>query len=529
MGVKEEDNSFFYFRKLDQNYYTWANEYFGLTSVENFYETYKRFIGTKEFIYKNAKYYTPEHGKPVFLYHNDVKKFFRIGTSWMKNIQKPDKYGELVEQIVPFAISEITRDYPQNKFPGFIDKIKRFDAYCNEPQFAGEYQREIADCYNLANPITEKPELGTLDVTLKFLKHIFQGNGSVECTMIKNPRTGKEEPQYKENAILGDSFTVGLDYLTLQFKNPKQMLPVPILVSKEFGTGKSTFLKWEKTIYGSNMAILNNEQFKMRFNGHYITKYIIAIDEGFLDVDKKAEKERLKQLVTSDTQLLEFKGVDLQEFYYYGKVILCSNDADSVMRMEDDENRWFVIKVPPVPKGELNPDTELLLKKEIPAWLHFLLNRKVFHPKESRLWFKEEHFITEQFREIVRSTKTRVHKILEETITDQFMNYRCSELRMHMGHLLALVNESSKYKVDKIELKKILKEKLNMSPEDRQRFKIPIDVYQEVGTTEDKFMVETKDVLQRPYVFKIEDWIDEEMMKEWGVKRSDDDAADLPF
>ena len=117
------------------------------------------------------------------------------------------------------------------------------------------------------------------------------------------------------------------------------MLPVPILVSQENGTGKSTFLKWLQLLFGSNMCILGNEQFKMKFNSHYISKFIIAVDEGFLEVDKKAEKERLKQLVTADSAYLESKGMDVRKINYYGKLIICSNDADRVMKIDEGESR----------------------------------------------------------------------------------------------------------------------------------------------------------------------------------------------
>jgi hypothetical protein len=175
-----------------------------------------------------------------------------------------------------------------------------------------------------------------------FLKHIFQGNWKVILD-----DQGRVE---KENAVSGDPFTVALDYLTIQYRYPKHMLPVPILVSPENGTGKSTFLKWLQMIFGTNMCILGNAQFQMKFNGHYITKYIISIDEGFLEVDKKAEKERLKQLVTADSAFVEFKGMNVRKINYYGKLIICSNDADRVMKIEDGESRWFVVKVPVLKK-----------------------------------------------------------------------------------------------------------------------------------------------------------------------------------
>jgi len=46
------------------------------------------------------------------------------------------------------------------------------------------------------------------------------------------------------------------------------------------------------------------------------------------------------------------------------------------MKIDAQENRWFVIKVP-VPKQK-DPDLEKKMAAEIPAWLHFLSNRDIF-------------------------------------------------------------------------------------------------------------------------------------------------------
>jgi len=90
-------------------------------------------------------------------------------------------------------------------------------------------------------------------------------------------------------------------------------------------------MKWLRTVYGPNNAvILSNEEFKMRFNGHYISKALIMVDEGFLDAEKKSEKERLKKIVTQDTAYIEFKGADLKLVNYYAKVILNSNDETTL-------------------------------------------------------------------------------------------------------------------------------------------------------------------------------------------------------
>jgi hypothetical protein len=253
------------------------------------------------------------------------------------------------------------------------------------------------------------------------------------------------------------------------------------------------------------MAILGNEQFKMKFNAHYITKFIIAIDEGFLDVDKKAEKERLKQLATADSAMLENKGMNLKKFPYYGKLIMCSNDADSVMKLEEGENRWFVVKVNPIDKSLLDPDLESKMKEEIPAFLNYLKYREIFHPRENRLWFKDDYFITDQFREIVDNTRNYLEKEVTDFIIELFQTYRVNSMLIDIPWLVKQINQDAKYKIGKIEVKKFLKDKKKLLPMACCRVKIPS------GFREDNVTVDFFTYMGRPYEFLAKDWIQEEI------------------
>jgi hypothetical protein len=481
--------------------------YLGLTDEQEFYKTYRDYIGPREFKFKRKRYQYDQEAKEVkFVRHEDADKFMRIGPDWVKVITKLNKYSEKEEEIVPWKISEITRDY--RKFPDFLEQVQKYDDFCNEPNWNGAYKRVHEGCFNLCEPLPWKPKEGSIVSSRQFLKHIFQGKGDI--ILNENGLVEKEE------AFIGDPFTVALDYLTIMLKHPKHMLPVPILVSMENGTGKSTFLKWMQQIFKSNMCILGNDQFKMKFNGHYITKFIIAIDEGFLEVDKKAEKERLKQLVTADTAYLENKGMNVRKIPYYGKLMICSNDADRVMKIDDGESRWFVVKVPVLKKEDMDPDLEAKLKTEVESWLWFLQNRTIFHPRVNRLWFDPEWFITEQFRIIVETTKNRVDRVFEDWLKEQFLIYRLPVLRFPMQHLAEVFNDpkTSKYRIDSIELKSYLQDRLKMDADVPQRIRIPVgwQIY------DDPRMEPTiiyKPILARPYEFHVEDWLDDKQLEEW--------------
>jgi len=421
----------------------------GLVNEDDFYKTYGDFIGDREFRFKRRRY---------------------------------------------------------KRYPDFIDTITRYDGFCNEPNWNGQYQQSLLNCYNVCRPLKWQATEGSIANTLGFIKHLFGGQGNI---ILDDKGRFEREEAYK-----GDQFTVALDWLTILLKHPKHMLPVPCLVSPENGTGKSTFLKWLQMIFGDNMCILGNAQFQMKFNGHYATKFIISIDEGFLEVDKKAEKERLKQLVTADSVYLELKGMNVRKIPYYAKIIIASNDADRLMKIEEGESRWFVVRVPVIPKDKRDPDLENKMKAEAEAWLYFLKNRPIFHQRVDRLWFSPDDFITEQFKIIVEATKNRVDRVFEDWIQEQFMLYRLPVLRFSQKFLTEIFNDpkNSKYKIDSIELKAYLERK-GLKIEVPQRIKVPVGF--DMGDFLNTPKILYREEMGRPYKFTSDKWLRAEQLEEF--------------
>lgn len=441
-------------------------KHFGLESADNFYTVYAEYIKFREFQYNKQTYvYNTDTDKIEKIQHRDVQNYMRIGCDYFKRIYVPNKYGEFDEEIKKWGKGEISQDYIK-KYPNFIEEIPKFDAWCNVPSMDIDYKRVHNGCFNIFNPVKFTPKAGDITTSIFFIKHLFEGMGDLKIF---------EDGRYLESALWGDPFTVALDYLTLMFQNPKQILPVLCLVSPENGTGKSTFLKWLKDIYGSNATIIDNERFKMNFNSHYITKYIIGIDEGFLDVEKRAEKERLKKLATDDKQFLEFKGADVQEIDFYAKIIICSNDADSLMKIEEGEIRWFVVRVKSfASKGYVeDPDFKEKLRAEIPAFLHFLKNRQVIHPKEGRAWFHPQHIVTDQLKAIIENTRNYSEKVVDDYIEELFLTYKLAEIKLPLNWLVERINKQSKYKLDPLTVKKYLKDKKGMKLSDPSWINIP--------------------------------------------------------
>lgn len=482
------------------------DKYFGLTNKEAFYSQYKDFIGSRPFLWRKNKYeWTGEELK--YVKSEEAEAYMRVGIDWLKKVKTPNHRGLLEERVQRWSVAEIKRDYPKYVADQMIEKdIPRYDAFFIEPCFdQKKYKRVLHDCYNLMEPLMWDAKPGRFDHTIKFLKHIFGGNG--------NMWWDEENQCYQEDNIQADQFTIALDYLSILHQHPKQKTFVPCLVSKEQGTGKTTFLEWLCTVYNGNGTILDNERFKMNFNGHYASKFIIGLDEGFLDVEKKAERERLKKMVTSKTMFLEMKGVDVKEIPYYGHLIICSNDADSLMKMEEEDTRWFVVKVNPIPKEDKDPDYEKKLMEEIPFYLNYIANRKIFHPKVDRLWFSPKDFETEQMRKIIEVTKSRLEAVVENWIKDQFLTYKIPELRICRKTMLRYLNspEVSKYKIDEKELKYFLEEKKKLRYQNAYRCKIPLNLI----VNGDSISVNYLEEVQRHYHFKPEDWLNDAEWKEY--------------
>lgn len=481
--------------------------HFGILNTNNpneFYNMYKEILGNKEFLYFKVKYYH-DGEECKYLHNEDAEKFFRVGTDWFKRVMLPSRKGVMNEELKKWNVAEIKRDYGKSA-DKLIGEIPKYEAFINIPcNYHNSYQRVINNCFNVYHQIKHIPKHGSIANTIGFLKHVFGGTATVTETYNEETKTYTQE----ETAILGDPFTVALDYLTIQFKYPDQILPVPCLVSPENNTGKSTFGKWLQEVYGNNVTILGNEEFNMPFNSHFITKFIIVIDEGFIEMDKKSQKERLKKLATDERQFLQFKGVDMQEIDFYGKLIICSNEADRLMKIDEGEIRWFVVKVPVL--KQVDPDLRQKMYEEIPAWIAFMMDRAIHHPKESRAWFNPKYIITDQLRKIIEETQNYYEKEVDDFVTNLMLNYKQEVLYLPLDYIVDHINKTAKYKVTKADVKHYLVKKNAKAPDRPMRFKIPRGFTEAPG---DEFVVQYSNQIGRPYTLYAADFLSEQDLQE---------------
>lgn len=313
----------------------------------------------------------------------------RIGTDYYIYTSILTARKERVKILKKWKKTTIKEDHGVKIF----DEIDKFTDFSLVPDNSENYSRNIGGCFNIYEPIQHKPKQGEYPVTKFFLEHIF-----------------------------GNYIEIAIDYMTILFTMPAEKLPAICLVSKEQKTGKSTFLHWLSKIYGDNAVVLGNEDFGSNFNTSWASKLIIGIDESF--IEKRIIKEKIKRLVTDDTILAENKGVDKIRRDFIAKFILLSNNEDNFIQMEKEDSRFFVLKIPTVSKED-----PFLLNKlidEIPAFLHFLNTRRLYHIKESRLWFKPEDYETDALRAVVKSSKSLIEKTIVEHLADLADNIKAN-------------------------------------------------------------------------------------------------------
>lgn len=230
-----------------------------------------------------------------------------------------------------------------------------------------------------------------------------------------------------------------MDYLQLLYTKPLKHLPILCLVSKERGTGKTTFLNLLKSIFADNMRILDSQRLMSPFNGSWAGKLIVSVDESFIDMNEKnGAGNKLKMIATNATIPFEEKHKAAGEIPNISKLIMCSNDEYNFVKIDKEENRYCIIKVEPI-KGDSDPHMVKKMIEEIPAFLYFLKNRKTFYPEKSRLWFKESIFETPALLKIKERTEPSTVKHIKETIKEQFYNMRAETLKLSARALFELV------------------------------------------------------------------------------------------
>ena len=366
--------------------------------------------------------------------------YLRIGTVYYKLIKKPLISGDKNAVLSRWSRETIIHDHQKN----FLSQIPKYDGFCCIPNHLN-FQQIVDGFYNIYNEIPFQPSSEIEDLeelkllipnSLEFMQHIF-----------------------------GNQIELGLDYLKILFEFPTQILPILCLVSKERATGKSTFLKWLKEIFGMNMSYIKGDSFGSQFNSDWIAMLIVAIDEVFFD--RKEITERLKYLSTTNKDKLENKGKDREEVDFFAKFVLCSNNEENFIQIDESEIRFWILKIRPI-KSE---NTEFLnqLIEEIPFFLKYLLVRKFHSEKKTRMWFSPEEIKTEALQKLVWKNNNKLEGMMLETLYELFEAITEEEIQVVPQDVLSMVNKffkTSNYSnYTRNDIRKILKDSWELTPQ----------------------------------------------------------------
>ena len=472
---------------ISENSISALRKYFCIDNVTCFYNRYADIINNNEFLFNNKKYSFDEQAKKLKIsWYNQANQYLRVGATYYKIATLINAHKEKEQILQEWNKGEISTDYNDKEF---LKQIPKYDLFCNIPENKSENYKRIhvvedngfkTVLYNRYSKLEHEIKSGNFPNIEKLLKHLFSQTNL------------KGEPLYE----------FGLDYIQLLYINPCQRLPVLCMVSRERNTGKSTFLDFLRAIFKENMTILDNERFAGKFTSHYIDKLIIAIDETFIDVEKALIKERIKNLCIGKRQWLEAKGRNAQELEIYSKIILCSNNENNFLQIDDGENRFAVCKVPVL----TNDDPFILdkIKKEIPFFLNYLLNRKLkYEIGISRFSFAQDVYMTEQMQNVQELTKTRFEKEFREFIKDKFFSLQLARIELAPLDICKELNENSSFRYNKTQIIDYLKYEKKMCPSKGAK------VYKLYSMTEINGTFQLDDCTKRGrvYTFNIDEWL----------------------
>ena len=344
--------------------------------------------------------------------------YIRVGTAYYKRVKAPTIAGHFNDILVHWNMETIKQDHGKDH----LSKIPKYDGFTCMPSHVN-FQQEYLGFYNIYSPLGKSPKAGSISKSLAFVKHIF-----------------------------GKHYELGLDYLQLLYLKPIQVLPILCLVSKERSTGKSTFLKWLKEIFDNNLTYLTNDSFSSQFNADWANKLLICIDEVLFN--KEELTERIKYLSTTNINKLEAKGKDKREVEFFGKFILCSNNEDSFIKIDINETRFWVKKIPVLEQEETNFLENLI--QEIPGFMYFLSNRKLSSEHATRMWFTAQQIKTKALFKLVQNNRNRVEKELASILLSVMEKFDLETINLCPTDALAALNKT-RVKTDLTQLRDLLK------------------------------------------------------------------------
>jgi len=377
--------------------------YFFLDNVDKFYQYHSEkrpdLKRAGKFKYNGTIYsYDEKDGTCKVEVPGAASLYFRVGDDYYKFVERVDKYGVLKIEYQRRSKATIVDDHGKE----FCKHIPKYESFCVMPEHQN-YQRVIHSNFNKYQPFKHVAEEGEYQLSIDFVKHIF---GTDPVPYIDDAGQPATLPRYE----------IGLDYITLLYKIPQQILPILCLASGERQTGKTTFVQWLAAIFLGNVAIVGNADLASDFNGHWSDKLIVACDEA--KIDKDVVLEKVKMLSTASEMMMNQKGRDQIQMDIFLKFILLTNNEDNFINIPEEEIRFWILTVPTIKSKNVSLLKDLI--EEIPAFLHYLNSRQMATKYKERHWFDTHLLQTEALRKIKANSKPSLEKRITAELAELF-------------------------------------------------------------------------------------------------------------
>lgn len=413
-------------------------------------------------------------------------KLLRIGGKWYQKAKDPITHQQTLFDI---ASSSIIFDYGKIDGNRILKMAPKFLSKKNVPSHI-DYKECIDNgdgdlFYNIYRPLSHVPVEGEWTHIEKLLRHIFQ-----------------------------EQYEMGLDYVQIMYEQPIQSLPVLLLVSEETGTGKSTFCKFMNAIFCENALPLTPEIVESRFNSFWMGKLLGYIEEQADDSkDRRQQTAKVKNIVTAVTLPAESKGKDPTLELNFLKIIICSNDEYTPVKIDANDTRYWVRKVSALSKEEEGEDILEACKKEIPAFLYALRGRKMYTERKNRLWFSPEKLHTDAWKKIVESGKSSFEASLIDLLRDTLDVYELDELKYSKTELNNIVkvsshfSESDRRKTSDLKIREIMHRwGLKASEKNVRHYLYSLDVdggQKPLESRSSQVYLITRDLLKSKYIYNV--------------------------
>ncbi len=369
-----------------------------------------------------------------------TKNYIRVKTDYYKIVEEPSIYNKCNRVLKRWTKETIRDDHGKD----FIKEIPKYEDFINYPSHMN-YRQVVKGFYNKYHPLDHNLENGYFPNTKLFLQQLFQ-----------------------------EHYIIILDYFSILWKHPYQILPILCLISSERHTGKTTFLNWLKDIFQLNMTINTSQDFEGSFNSDWVDKLIVGVEEA--KFEKPSIMNLIKNNSTAKHSKLHGKSKDKREIPVFSKFIMTSNHVDNFVAIDKDEIRFWIRELQPF--QERIDNLEEKLQKEIPYFLYFIENRKLETEKTSRMWFSKNDIYTTALGRIQNKAELNLENEIINILMTQLDNFEVDEIKYTITETKDLVAQHFK-RFKLTEIRNILDLKWSLQPSESTSYKLYKKIFNE--------------------------------------------------